>query len=278
LRQTNVRSIGRKRPARLGAALFLLCAAALATTVPAQARDLVVYGEPTLKPVLNTLGALWHAKGNSRVHVFVAPTNLSFAQIEREARCDVIFALAGPAADDAAERELFDEDSKVAAFSNSLVLVAREGAPANPTGIPAIVAGKRLAIADPARDVAGRYGLQAVRAAGVEIDPAGKAMLVAENAAGVLQMLADGKADVGIVYASDAAAHPHFRLLASLDPASQPVILYVAAPAANADEQSDTEGFLAFLATPDAKAAVTAASLTPVADEDEGPRAERVAP
>jgi len=59
----------------------------------------VVYGEPTLKPVLTTLGALWRAKGNSRVHVFVAPTALSFEQIARDTRCDVIFALAGPATD-----------------------------------------------------------------------------------------------------------------------------------------------------------------------------------
>src|ERR1700730_251585 len=65
------------------------------TALPAQGRDLVVYGEPTLKPVLTTLGALWGAKGNSRVHVFVAPTALSFEQIERDTRCDVIFALAG---------------------------------------------------------------------------------------------------------------------------------------------------------------------------------------
>src|ERR1700751_4188348 len=91
--------------------------------LPALARDLVVYGEPTLKPVLTALGALWHAKGNSRVHVFVAPTDLAFEQIARETRCDVIFALDGLVTDAAEERELFDSDSKIAAFGNSLVLV-----------------------------------------------------------------------------------------------------------------------------------------------------------
>ena len=59
-------------------ALPALVACATLTAVPAQARDLVVYGEPTLKPVLTALGALWRAKGNSAVHVFVAPTDLSF--------------------------------------------------------------------------------------------------------------------------------------------------------------------------------------------------------
>jgi molybdate transport system substrate-binding protein len=265
LKQTNARPIDRsRRRLRLGALLGLVALAALVAPLPAQARDLVVYGEPTLEPVLTSLGALWRAKGNSRVHVFVAPTDLSFAQIEHEARCDVIFALAGPVTDAAARRELFDVDSKVAAFRNSLVLVARAGpAAGKPADVPAMLTGKRLAIANPDRDVAGSYGLQALRAAGAQVDRAGKSVLVAENAAGVLRFLADGNADVGVVYASDAAAHPRVKVLAALDAASHPPIAYVAAEAANADGQSDSEGFLDFLATPDAKAAIAAAGLTP---------------
>jgi molybdate transport system substrate-binding protein len=267
LAQTNNWAAGNAARAggvRLGALFGLLCLAAFAAPLPAQARDIVVYAEPTLAPVLHSLGNLWHAKGNSRVHVFVAPTDLSFAQIEREARCDVVFALAGPATDEAARRELFDADSKVAAFNNSLVLVGRDAlASANPAGIPAILAGKRLAIANPDRDVAGSYGLAALRATGAQVDPAGKNVLVAENAAGVMQMLADGQADAGVVYASDAAAHPQVKVLATFDDASHPPIAYMAAEAANADAQSDSEGFLAFLATPEAKAAVAAAGLKP---------------
>jgi molybdate transport system substrate-binding protein len=265
LKQTNAKPIDRsRRRLRRGAMLGLVALAAFVAPLPAQARDLVVYGEPTLEPVLTSLGALWRAKGNSRVHVFVAPTDLSFAQIEREARCDVIFALAGPVTDAAERRELFDADSKVAAFRNSLVLVARAGSAAgNPGDVPAMLAGKRLAIANPDRDAAGSYGLQALRAAGAQVDPAGKSVLVAESAAGVLRFLADGNADVGVVYASDAAAHPRVKVLAALDAASHPPIAYVAAEAANADGQSDSEGFLDFLATPDAKAAIAAAGLTP---------------
>jgi molybdate transport system substrate-binding protein len=261
LKQTDGRSI--RNVLRLLLVRALLGTIALAVTMPAHARDLVVYGEPTLKPALTTLGALWRAQGNSRVHVFFAPTDLSFEQIARETRCDVIFALAGPVTDAAEKRELFDPDSKIDAFRNSLVLVGREAGPGSATDVRAIIVGKRLAIANPDRDVAGSYGLQALRAAGVAVDPAGKDVSVAESAAGVLQFLIDGNADVGIVYASDAAGNPQFNVLALLDPATHPAIAYVAAQTAHADDDSDSEGFLEFLTTPEAKAVIAAAGLTP---------------
>ena len=260
-------TIGRLRRLVRRTTLPAFVAFATLAALPAHARDLVVYGDPTLKPVLTSLGALWHAQGNSRVHVFVAPTDLSFEQIAREARCDVIFALAGPVTDAAEERELFDADSKVEAFRNSLVVVARAVAAPTADDLRAILADKRLAIANPDRDVAGSYGLAALRAAGVDVDPAGKDVMVAESAAGVLQFLIDGNADVGIVYATDAEANPAFKILAGLDPATYPPIAYVAAQAAHADDDSDSEGFIAFLSTPEAKAAIMSAGLSPTASK-----------
>jgi molybdate transport system substrate-binding protein len=253
--------------ARLSVIVVVASLVICSFSLSAQARDLVVYGEPTLKPVLMTLGALWRAQGNSRVHVFVAPTDLSFEQIARDTRCDVIFALAGPVTDAAEERDLFDADSRIVAFGNSLVLVARAASATTPGDPRVILAGKRLAIANPDRDVAGSYGVQALRAVGVALDPAGKSVMVAENAAGVLQMLADGNADVGVVYASDAAASPEFKVLARFDAASHPPIAYVAAQAAHADDDSDSEGFLDFLTTPEAKAAIVAAGFVPAASK-----------
>jgi molybdate transport system substrate-binding protein len=267
LKQTKARPSTLARRRLLSVALLGAVALAGSTARPAQARDLVVYAEPALKPVLTTLGALWRDQGNSRVHVFVAPTDLSFEQIARETRCDVIFALAGPVTDAAEQRELFDADSKIDAFGNSLVLVGREAAPASATDVRAMIAGKRLAIANPDRDVAGSYGVRALRAAGVALDPAGKGVMVAENAAGVLQFLADGNADVGVVYASDAAANPAFKILARFDATAHPPIVYVAAQAAHADDDSDSEGFLDFLTTPEANAAITAAGLIPAASK-----------
>src|SRR3982074_1110807 len=91
------RSAGVLRDRRSVLSLFTtsLCAVAfLAPAASADARDLVVYGEPTLEKALKSIGALWQARTGTRVNVFVAPTDLSFAQIDRGVRCDVVFALA----------------------------------------------------------------------------------------------------------------------------------------------------------------------------------------
>jgi len=43
----------------------------------------VVYGEPTLEKALKSVGSLWQARTGTRVNVFVAPTDLSYAQTWR---------------------------------------------------------------------------------------------------------------------------------------------------------------------------------------------------
>ena len=92
----------------------------------------MVYGEPTLEKALKAVGALWQSRTGTRVNVFVAPTDLSLAQIERGARCDLIFALAGAATDEAARSKTIHADSITRALRNSLVLVGNE--PAAPPG------------------------------------------------------------------------------------------------------------------------------------------------
>src|SRR5262249_55510896 len=64
----------------LCAVATLLCALALLAPAAAGTRDLVVYGEPTLEKALKSVGSLWQARTGTRVNVFVAPTDLSYAQ------------------------------------------------------------------------------------------------------------------------------------------------------------------------------------------------------
>jgi molybdate transport system substrate-binding protein len=242
-------------------AVFLMLAASW--VAPAGARDLVVSGEPTLATALGRLGAAWRERSGVRVNVFVAPSDLSLAQIERGARCDVLFALAGPSLDDGERRGIVKAQSSPLIVRNGLVLVTRR--PFNGTipaadreRLSAVLAGKRVAIANPDRDVAGLHGRAWLQQIGGPGD-GGKALRVAESAAGVVTLLHDRAADFGIVYASDAAAYPDTAVVATIPEESYPAIRYVAAGAM--DPQSDLGPFMTFLQSPQAKSILQAAGL-----------------
>lgn len=226
----------------------------------------MVYGEPTLLPALQSIGALWQARTGVRVNVFGAPTQLSLAQIERGARCDVIVAPAGALTGDATRRELVNAETITPVFRNSLVLIGRnevtsQMAQAALARDASSLAGTAPAIIDPARNFAGACGLDPPRdRAGASIRSGD--LVVPESSADVLSLLAEGKAQAGVVYESDAAAHPEFNRVSPLLEKDYSAIEYVAAEAA--DPQADTEPFLAFLRSPEAIAVFKAAGLQPV--------------
>jgi molybdenum ABC transporter molybdate-binding protein len=231
----------------------------------AQARDLVVYGEPTLMKALTSVGTLWRARTGTRVNVFVAPSDLSYKQIDRGARCDVIFALAGAETDAAARNKIIHADTVRRVLRNHLALAGTDVGP-----IPAAeatlaemgkrIAGKTLAISNPERDPAGARAVDLLRKLGIAID-GNKNVLVAESTAGVVNMFATGKAQRGIVYATDSAPFP---LVPPAPGADAPPLAYVVAQAR--DPLQDSQPFLAFLKSAEAKATFKTAGLETIED------------
>jgi molybdate transport system substrate-binding protein len=250
---------------------LLLAAGFLNAWLPAvavQARDLVVLGEPTLATALGRLGAAWRQRSGVRANVFVAPSDLSFAQIERGARCDVIFALRGPAAQDAERHGTIKVLAGAPILRNALVLVARSDAGKKPRAIDgeevtSVLAGKRLAIANPDRDLAGAYGRRWLEQFGRHAE-GDKNVIVAENAAGVVALLGDNTVELGIVYGTDVAAHPDLAVVMALPEESHPAIEYVAEEAK--EPESDTKPFIAFLGSTEAKSILQAAGLKVVGE------------
>src|ERR1700745_3228516 len=137
----------------LRAVATLLCAIALLGTVDARARDLVVYGEPTLEKALKSVGALWQARPGTRVNIFVAPTDLSYKQIDRGARCDVIFALAGAETETAKRNKIIHAETVRRALRTHLPLAGTAEGPiraaeATLAKMSKRIAGKTLAISN----------------------------------------------------------------------------------------------------------------------------------
>jgi molybdenum ABC transporter molybdate-binding protein len=233
-----------------------------------QARDLVVFGEPTLMNALQRVGAAWRERSGVRVNVFVAPSDLSFAQIHRGARCDLVFALVGSATDDAERQGIIRSKPTAPLLRNSLLLVARSGsastiAPSDRTKLASFLKGKRLTIANPDRDPAGSHGLRWLQQLGLRSEH-DKKLIVAESAAGVAQILAENMAQAGIVYATDVASRSDLVVFTTLHELDDAAIQYVVEEAM--DPQSDTKFFLDFLGSPEAHAILRAAGLQVVGE------------
>jgi molybdate transport system substrate-binding protein len=257
------------RRSRLALATVLWIAALLGSAA-AQTRDLVVLAEPTLERALKSIGASWQARTGTRVNVFVASTALSLAQIERGARCDVILALAGASTDDAARRGVIQAASVRRVLRNGLALVGNAAeadltAAASLSDISRLIAGKKLAIADPERDPAGRRAADLLAKLGIAFEQSDSRVAVAESSAGVVSLLATGKTRLGIVHASDAIARPPFKLVVPLPAPEQP-IEYVAAQAR--DPVIDTAPFLSFLTSAQAQATFRSAGLSPIGESE----------
>ena len=252
----------------IGLHRFILCillgltgAFTVLPPAPALSRDLVVFGEPSLVNALRSVAALWKARSGQRANVFVAATDLSYAQIERGARCDVIFALAGAQTSEAAQRKIIRADTVSRIFRNGLTLIAGEQAApiASPDEIPRRIGGKRMAIANPDRDISGARALEFLHKIGLGTQARGNDLVVAENSAGVVDLIAMGKAAFGIAFSSDAI--PRFKPIAAL-PLDQGPIEFIAATAR--DPQVETREFLQFLKSAPVTNAFTLAGLEPI--------------
>jgi ABC-type molybdate transport system substrate-binding protein len=110
--------------------------------------------------------------------------------------------------------------------------------------------------------VAGARALDLLRKLGITVDDSNKAVAVAESSAGVVSLLSANKAQLGIVYATDALSG--FKLVVPLPTLDQLPVDYVVARAR--DPELDVQPFLEFLKSPEAKATFTSAGLTPIDD------------
>ncbi|MGO8918375.1 MAG: molybdate ABC transporter substrate-binding protein [Stellaceae bacterium] len=205
--------------------------AALLLTVAARAEfvvapDVVVYCEPTLRPVLAEVAAAWRRESGVPVHLFASPTAAVLQQIGHRARADLVVGEGEAAAAEAARRQVIKPETRVTLWRNRLVVVALAAAAPSPAGDPAarIEAGP-IAIVDPPVGSAGASSRQALAALGLWPAVESRAVGVVSTADASF-LLASGQVRLAILYASDVAANPGFAIAAPLPDAAYPPVVY----------------------------------------------------
>lgn len=125
-------------------------------------------------------------------------------QIENGLDADVFMSAAMTQMNSLTEKKFIDAASVTPLLENRIVLVCPSASASGITSFPDVLKADIIAIGDPDSVPAGQYAREAFTALGVWEEVKAKASL-ATNVTEVLAWVAGGSADVGVVYATDAA-------------------------------------------------------------------------
>jgi molybdate transport system substrate-binding protein len=248
--------------------LFIALALSVAIPVaPAMAADsVIVFAAASLKNALDDAVAGYKASTGKTATVSYGGSSALAKQIEAAAPADVFFS-----ADLAWMKDLHDKNLTVAAtekslLGNEIVLVAPKDSAATITIAPGfdlaglLGADGHLAMANVDSLPAGKYGKAALTKLGVW-DSVSAKVVQADDVRAALAFVARGEVPEGIVYATDAAAEPAVKVIATFPADSHPSIVYPVA-LLTSSTNPDAKAFLDYIESDAAKPAFAKQGFT----------------
>lgn len=227
----------------------------LVVTLPVLAAraDVTIYCAASLIDLMEALAYGFEEATGEKVQIVAGASSTLARQIAAGAPAD-IYISANRDWIDYAEREAGFRD--VTPFvQNRLVIVAPRGSTdvIALEELPKRLAGRRLAMGDPAHVPAGIYAQQALISAGIWSDLS-DALAPAADVRAAVALVARGAAPYGIVYATD-ARRDDVVVVGEIDPElHDPIVYYLAR---NPDLSIDADAFIASLATDQARSIIT---------------------
>lgn len=248
----------------------LVAALALfAVPTASQADEILVFAAASLKDALDAVATEFNeATGHEAQLAFAGSAQLA-RQIQQGAPADVYVSANSGWMDTLEAENLLAPGTRRDLLNNRIVLIAHDPE-AEPltlnaeTDLTGLLDGGRLAMALTEAVPAGIYGKAGLEHYGLWDGVAGQ-VVEADNVRAALALVATGAAPLGITYATDAHAEPRVSVVATFPEESHPAIIYPVAALAGHDTPA-AAAFLAFLGTPEARAAFGAQGFT-VLDE-----------
>ncbi|MES1926259.1 molybdate ABC transporter substrate-binding protein [Salinisphaera sp. T31B1] len=233
------------------AVLLTLCLLAMFYR-PAYAADdsLLVFAAASLKNAMDDVATAFEETHGGDIRISYAGSSTLARQIERAAPADIYVSANQDWMDRVETDEFIDNHSRIDLLANALVLVAprnRDTRLKIAQGFPIVSAlGDRyLAMANTEAVPAGLYGRQAFEHLHVWEALQGH-IAQADDVRAALALVARGESPLGVVYASDAVAEPHVRVVDTFPADSHDPIVYPAAILKHVDKPL-ADAFMSFL-------------------------------
>lgn len=189
-------------------------------------------------------------------------------QIESGLDADVFFSAATSNMDTLAEGKLIDEDTVVDLLKNNVVLITPKDSKLRIKSFKDITKADTIAIGDPESVPAGKYAKEILINLDVYNEVEKKASLGA-SVTEVLSWVAEGSADAGIVYATDAQTEntngddKEVEVVATAeDSMMQTPVVYPVGVVSASTHKDEAKAFEDFLQTDEAKAVLEKAGFT----------------
>ena len=190
--------------------------------------------------------------------VTVTPTYASSGdlqtQIENGLDADVFMSASNKQMNALADEDLVDNDTNLQFLENKVVLIVPADSDANMSSFDDLKNVKgNIAIGDPESVPAGQYAQEVLNNTGIWSDVESKLSL-GKDVTEVLNQVAQGSADCGIVYSTDAKSNDKVKVVceAPQDALKTPVI-YPVASIKDTNDTDATKAFMDFLQTKEAK-------------------------
>jgi molybdate transport system substrate-binding protein len=233
----------------------------IAAPPPVAAQQITVFAAASLKDALEDAARSFTAAHGAPVRFSFASSSALAKQIEQGAPADLFASADLDWMNYLAERKLIRPDTRVNLLGNRLVVVAAKESPLNElkldaASLRAALGDGRLTTGEVSSVPVGKYAKTALEKLGLwgEVQPR---LAMTESVRAALALVARGEAPLGIVYATDAAAEPKVKIVATFPPDSHPPIIYPFAVVAESKLASAAQ-FLDYLKGPVARRAFEA--------------------
>jgi molybdate transport system substrate-binding protein len=249
---------------RLLSALLLLFLALSPASALAQDK-IVVFAAASLKTALDGAASDYHTHGGAEVAISYGGSLSLARQIAAGAPADVFGSADEDSMDVAAKAGALQAGSRVDLLRNRLVVVAPKAAPIetlalNPKAFDEAIGAGKLVTGEVNTVPVGKYAKASLSKLGLwsVVEPH---LAMTSDVRTALAFVARGEANLGIVYATDAAAEPAVKIVATFPDDSHPPILYPFALTATSHNAA-ARSFLSYLESEPGRAFFTRQGFT----------------
>lgn len=188
-------------------------------------------------------------------------------QIEEGLNADVFFSAATTQMDALSEEGYINENHTVSLLENKLVLIVPTDSASDRKSFKDITKGTTIALGDPESVPVGQYAKEALTSLSLW-DEIQDRVSFGMNVTEVLNWVAEGSADVGIVYATDAATTNQVKVIAYAPENSlETPVIYPVSTLKNSQHADTAKKFVEFLQSKEASEILKEYGFTPLEDK-----------